>query len=55
VTRLDPRLEGKVIFMTAGAFTDEARRAVEARSGPCLAKPMKLDVLRAAIAQVLGR
>jgi PAS domain S-box-containing protein len=55
VTRLDPRLEGKVIFMTAGAFTDEARRAVEARSGPCLAKPMKLDVLRTAIAQVLGR
>ena len=29
--RLDPALAGRVIFMTAGAFTAEARRAIRAR------------------------
>ncbi|WP_242395820.1 ATP-binding protein [Anaeromyxobacter oryzisoli] len=52
--RLDPGLAGRVIYMTAGAFTAEARRAIERGAAPCLAKPLKLDALRAALAQVLG-
>jgi CheY-like chemotaxis protein len=52
--RLAPALAGRVIFMTAGAFTEEARRAVADGAAPCLAKPVKLDVLRGALAQVLA-
>ncbi|BDG06122.1 PAS domain S-box protein [Anaeromyxobacter oryzae] len=51
--RLDPALAGRVIFMTAGAFTDEARRAIQGGAAPCLSKPLRLDALRAALAQVL--
>jgi CheY-like chemotaxis protein/anti-sigma regulatory factor (Ser/Thr protein kinase) len=52
---LDPGLAGRVIFMTAGSVTDEARRAIEAGEAVCLLKPVALDVLRDALAQALAR
>ena len=51
---LAPDLEGRVLFMTAGAFTDEARRATEIAPDACLEKPVRLDVLRAALARVIA-
>ncbi|WP_242336570.1 MULTISPECIES: PAS domain S-box protein [Anaeromyxobacter] len=50
-----PELDGRVLFMTAGAFTDEARRATEIEPEACLEKPVRLDVLRGALARVLAR
>ena len=50
---LDPRLAGRVVFMTAGALTEEARRAMEAGAIPCLAKPVPLEAMREALAKVM--
>jgi len=50
---LDARLAGRVVFMTAGAITDEARRAMEAGAIPCLAKPVPLEALREALARAM--
>jgi CheY-like chemotaxis protein len=50
---LDPRLAGRIVFMTAGAVTDEARRAMEAGAIPCLAKPVPLEAMREALAKVM--
>jgi PAS domain S-box-containing protein len=54
IVRVAPALGGRVLFMTAGAFTEEARRAMEIAPGACLEKPVKLDDLRAALARVLA-
>jgi PAS domain S-box-containing protein len=51
---LAPELEKRVLFMTAGAFTEEARRATEVAPDACLEKPVRIDVLRAALARVIG-
>jgi CheY-like chemotaxis protein len=51
--RLDPSLGGRVIFMTAGALTDEVQRFVEAGAATCLLKPVALDVLRDTLARLL--
>jgi CheY-like chemotaxis protein len=51
---LAPDLDGRVLFMTAGAFTEEARRATEIAPEACLEKPVRLDVLRAALARVIA-
>ena len=48
---LVPELDGRVLFMTAGAFTQEARLATEIAADACLEKPVRLDVLRAALAR----
>jgi len=53
VVRLDPRLSGRVIFITAGAIGEEARRVMAAEAIPCLTKPVPLDALRAALAGVM--
>ncbi|HVI95815.1 MAG TPA: ATP-binding protein [Anaeromyxobacter sp.] len=54
IVRVAPALAGRVLFMTAGAFTEEARRAMEIAPKACLEKPVKLDDLRAALARVLA-
>ena len=51
---LVPELDGRVLFMTAGAFTQEARLATEIAADACLEKPVRLDVLRAALARVIA-
>ena len=51
---LAPELQRRVLFMTAGAFTEEARRATEIAPDACLEKPVRIDVLRAALARVIG-
>jgi CheY-like chemotaxis protein len=50
-----PGLKGRVIFMTAGAFTEESRSALDGEAVPCLSKPVTLEVLRSALAEVLTR
>jgi CheY-like chemotaxis protein len=50
---LDPLLAGRIVFMTAGALSEEARRAMEAGSIPCLVKPVPLEALREALARVM--
>jgi PAS domain S-box-containing protein len=54
IVALAPELDGRVLFMTAGAFTDEARRATEIAPEACLEKPVRLDMLRAALARVIA-
>ncbi|HET9553929.1 MAG TPA: response regulator, partial [Anaeromyxobacteraceae bacterium] len=53
LARLDPALARKVVFMTAGALTDEVQRVVEAGEVTCLLKPVPLDLLRDALARVM--
>jgi PAS domain S-box-containing protein len=55
IVRHAPQLAGRVIFMTAGALTEETRRTLDAEAAPCLSKPLKQEALRGALAQVLAR
>lgn len=48
---LDPRLAGRVIFMTAGALPADGPRDPDGAAIPCLAKPLKLEALRRALAE----
>ncbi len=48
-----PALAPRVIFMTGGAFTPEARELVERSTQTVLTKPFSLDELRAAIRTLL--
>ena len=46
VVRVAPKLVGRLVFMTGGAFTPRARAFLESVSNPCLEKP--LDTSQAA-------
>jgi PAS domain S-box-containing protein len=54
LVRVDPRLAGRVIFITAGVLDEEARRAVEGGGVPLLLKPVGLEALREALARVMA-
>ena len=41
-----PQLAGRVIFMTAGAFTDRARQFLAAAGRPFIEKPLDLTRVR---------
>jgi len=50
-----PALAARMVFVTGGAFTDEARAFLARVPNPVLEKPVAADALRAAIAQVRPR
>lgn len=43
---LAPHLRSRVVFMTGGAFTPDARAFLERTANPCLPKPLDVDHLR---------
>ena len=47
-----PGVERKIIFMTGGAFTGEARSFLESSTNPCLQKPFKPAQLEEMLARV---
>jgi PAS domain S-box-containing protein len=49
-----PRLAGRVLFLTGGAFTPAAREFLERAAVTCLEKPFDLAALRAAVAKKLA-
>ena len=53
VARLSPESGRRVIFVTGGAFTNDARQYLEAVPNPRLEKPFDAEALRGAIRQVL--
>jgi signal transduction histidine kinase len=55
VTRLEPDLAARTLFMTGGAFTGPARDFAERMGERVLAKPFDVDALRAAVARHVRR
>ena len=53
--RLDPALAGRMVFLTGGAFTEEARAFFERVPNERLSKPFDLAALRATCARVIER
>ncbi len=51
ISREEPELARRFVFMTGGAFTERARRFVERIGNICLGKPFKPDELRRAVAR----
>lgn len=47
-----PSMAPRVLFMTGGAFTDDARAFLERVPNRCLTKPLRFDELRAAVREV---
>jgi len=45
----DPELARRFVFLTGGAFTDEAIEFLRKVAGPCLDKPFDADQLRRAL------
>jgi CheY-like chemotaxis protein len=54
LTRLGPDQARRMIFMTGGAFTPEARRFVEGCESEVLEKPLDAERLRAAVRRVVA-
>jgi PAS domain S-box-containing protein len=52
VVRTAPRLAGRIVFMTGGAFTARARAFVESVANQCLEKPPDMARLRSLLALV---
>jgi PAS domain S-box-containing protein len=52
--KADPCLRGRILFVTAGALPDEARPALDETGAPVLEKPVRLEVLRRTLAELLG-
>lgn len=50
-----PELVERIIFMTGGAFTEDARAFLEALDTPWLIKPFEDDELMSALAEVVSR
>ena len=46
LAELAPSLPPRVVFMTGGAFTPDARAFLERTDNPCLSKPLDVDLLR---------
>ncbi|MCX4242045.1 ATP-binding protein [Paraliomyxa miuraensis] len=55
VVELEPSLARRFVFMTGGAFTDDAVRFVEAAEHPVLTKPVRAAELRQAVAEAVTR
>jgi CheY-like chemotaxis protein len=51
IMRREPRLAGRFVFMTGGAFTPRARAFVESVANPCLQKPLDMSQLRSIVAR----
>jgi CheY-like chemotaxis protein len=51
VVRRAPKLAGKIVFMTGGAFTPRARAFLESVVNPCLEKPLDMAKLRSILAR----
>jgi len=51
VVRRAPKLAGKIVFMTGGAFTPRARAFLESVVNPCLEKPLDMPKLRSILAR----
>jgi signal transduction histidine kinase len=51
IMRTEPKLGGRLIFMTGGAFTPRARAFVESIVNPCLEKPLDMAKLRSLVAR----
>jgi CheY-like chemotaxis protein len=51
IVRLAPKLVGRIVFMTGGAFTPRARAFLESVVNPCLEKPLDTSKLRSIIAR----
>ncbi len=51
VVRVAPKLVGRLVFMTGGAFTPRARAFLESVGNPCLEKPLDTSRLRSIIAR----
>jgi CheY-like chemotaxis protein len=56
LVRNAPKLAGKIVFMTGGAFTPRARAFLKSVVNPCLEKPLDVSKLRGIVARVgLGK
>ncbi len=51
----DPDLAARVVFMTAGTFTEGAREFLARVTNPCLEKPLDVTRVRAIAADLAGR
>ncbi|HZU81951.1 MAG TPA: ATP-binding protein [Polyangiaceae bacterium] len=51
IVRTAPKLAGRIVFMTGGAFTARARAFLESVVNPCLEKPLDMSKLRSLIAR----
>jgi PAS domain S-box-containing protein len=51
IVRVAPKLAGRLVFMTGGAFTARARAFLESVVNPCLEKPLDTSKLRSIIAR----
>jgi PAS domain S-box-containing protein len=51
IMRTEPKLGGRLVFMTGGAFTPRARAFVESVVNPCLEKPLDMGKLRSLVAR----
>jgi signal transduction histidine kinase/CheY-like chemotaxis protein len=52
VVRCAPKVAGKIVFMTGGAFTPRARAFLKNVVNPCLEKPLDVAKLRGIVARV---
>ena len=51
IVRRAPKLAGRFVFMTGGAFTPRAQAFVESIGNPCLQKPLDMSQLRSILAR----
>jgi PAS domain S-box-containing protein len=51
VVRTEPKLAGRIVFMTGGTFTPRARAFVENVANSCLEKPLDMGKLRSLLAR----
>ena len=54
IARDHPRLAGRVVFTTGGAFTEEARRFLAEVDNPRLQKPFRVEQLEALVDELTG-
>jgi CheY-like chemotaxis protein len=54
LSRRDPALARKVVFLTGGAFTPAARAFLEREPVLCVEKPFELEAIRAVLARKLA-
>lgn len=55
VARTDPELAERFVFLTGGAFTEQARAFLAATGNPTLEKPVQSKLLRSVLNSVLNR
>ncbi len=51
VVRAAPKLAGRIVFMTGGAFTSRARAFLASVANQCLEKPLDMSKLRSFLAR----